>query len=1789
MAKVIYKIDIEKNQKAIKRGNRNKMLGKIFALVFVLIFVGSIVGATAFAYNTAADIWWTQIGEEANVEFKELFTLFNGVGDTDESKIVTKGYTEEDLKGFYSNLKRKLYLAEDSDISISKIISTIMSSASDGSGQSGEVATVGVDGYDLQYVYTNADGEQVYSDEMPNEEDFPNEVAPDSGNDGSLTGNPQLDQLLQEIEFDFTSLEDYDGQSNILEITDRQIASAINEALSSLSGSFEMLKDLEAKIGKPLKDVLQIKQIIIGGNGLDATQTSFKITLSIMVKDMLSGIIEQNNLPPIIKQILPKQLYATAIVYPNDPTKAVQVSINRMGEDKIDKIVRIADVILKKTGNTTSLSTLLVQVNSKVVEVISQAQKKVPLAFVPTGSVDIHPIETLMGLLDVNVSEQAFLTMIRDVKLPNAQSLGIDIPTAEIKHAKTLEFIKELSGKYCLDNSSGKITPENTINDIINFASGDEVISSVQLTSMKYDGAYDAQRLKVRTEYSALAAMLSDYVGGEDMLGEIKAEIVGMSYRAKGAMLSVDIKVDVAGMLGFDGSDVMASLISQLVPQEIFVSANICVVAELNTPSSVEINKVGIENSQQHLQTLTALAGKFGMDVSALDYGKLCAKIDESIKKGIAQIQEKIGCEIVFSEECAYLPNLFEVVCGSGALNESEEKTIAPESLYTIMKQVHTFELADQEKNKSQNADGFIDELESKYYLQEGKMVDSGDGKLLDSVMGLKDTFGSSIDKSALASDGRSMDKIYPLMSEGEFAYLMNDNIDVNELSSALKTAAVLGATSSEGELRLHIAAKLYDKAAVAEEEGEPTQPSQSEDLSKYSNLLPDTVYITVFIDTEKMINASEQSSVKVVIDGMNDESMDDFFSMVRKLTGKQAGVAEIESKIDAQVKAYMSKIKGIEYKFVNGGLQIDNLFNVIAKSDMVAAKEENAHVFAADEIRYLLRKLYGYDYSTTGQQGFTAAANLDNFIYKELHDKYFISDSFAQQLKGFDEKDQLLDGFSSIGGEEFSPDKVRPGDLTSLNNVTVMDGKSDLQLKSEIEGKFKPHFTTEEFAYLISKQVSVVSDISFMRDQKMAYVGNDENIMNLTLKGKGNVEDENAKGLMPDDFYVNLTIELGAVLSDGTRSNMNVYAMDINSVEYVEDGGEQQDLHLLITFIERIKTNTSNNGGETQPPQEQEEPLSLESILAKLEGNLNEFKAKIHNDIFTVTFLNDGGFIFNETIYQISLNSAYGAKAGEALINPDNFIDEINFRNGLCKVNNMPTTYRYKDDVTLDFAVGNRAADSSASISQINDRYALAKELEDGVAILTVLGEYAKDYATNIDGVKLTSSEKRAMTVEQLRPTIVGEELLLMLEKSVKIEADGYKDAVMTAMYVRDDSMIIVYQSGVTLNGESQKYAQLLPQKISLVVDIDVEKMYVPDALCANISINDLNAEEVSAIESFISKLNEKEGGVQNLTDANKECSDNVRSTMSALTNNMHVDFVADDTVEGVTGGGYLLLDSIYEIAANKINTADEGEKLTPQDVKETLEALHESLDISAYAPPSGYERAGVIFTVDSAQAAANNLLLSYNAGAHIKGAIGGWNIASMIETDRLLEPLGLDKNAAGNPNALKLKHTALIPTRANGDGTFEDMRDKLGALGDEEYFLITLDMDTAVAAGVKMTILPERMDLTLYMDITSQQVSVLYNAMSDRQRSILSRLVRTSRPEGVGGLDLSNTDAVKNEILGMKIIEHNFGGGIVVTVTLGQVLSSGGTIVPIDRVKEFETKNENIVLGMGAIIVDM
>ncbi|MDE5911072.1 MAG: hypothetical protein K2H24_01930, partial [Clostridia bacterium] len=491
----------------------------------------------------------------------------------------------------------------------------------------------------------------------------------------------------------------------------------------------------------------------------------------------------------------------------------------------------------------------------------------------------------------------------------------------------------------------------------------------------------------------------------------------------------------------------------------------------------------------------------------------------------------------------------------------------------------------------------------------------------------------------------------------------------------------------------------------------------------------------------------------------------------------------------------------------------------------------------------------------------------------------------------------------------------------------------------------FKPKFSREELAHLLRTHVASAGDMSFMTEQEVVFADNDENIMTLTLRGIDNLEDENAKGLMPDYFYVNVTIELGHISEiDGTRSDMNVYAMDINSVRYVEDKGENQDLQLLLMLIDRIQNNTRD---ESEEPAEE---VSLDGIMQDIEQNLKEFKEQIHNDVFTVSFLAEGGLMFNETVYQIALNSVYGASANEYGKQED-MPDEIDFRNGLCKVNNMPNKFEYEQGVYLDFANGNRADNSNKAIADINDKYALAKPLQDGTtAILSILGEYAKDYATNIDGQKLTSQQKRNLSVEELRPSIDGEELLLMLENSVTFSADGYENAVMKALYVLDDKMLIVYNSPVDIEQENDKFAQLLPDTMSIVVDIDVNSLD-GEGLCTQISINDLLESEVNAIQSMVFTLNQKEGEEsKSLEEANADCSDSVRETMKSLTDNMTVRYAADPTVDGVTGGGVMILDSIYEVSAKKINQVDNEGEVVPKEVKETLEALFDGLDIEAY-----------------------------------------------------------------------------------------------------------------------------------------------------------------------------------------------------------------------------------------------
>ncbi|MDE5549260.1 MAG: hypothetical protein K2J13_03305, partial [Clostridia bacterium] len=1145
----------------------------------------------------------------------------------------------------------------------------------------------------------------------------------------------------------------------------------------------------------------------------------------------------------------------------------------------------------------------------------------------------------------------------RDVKLPTAESLGYDVYTSEIKERDTKTFVSELSKKYGIDNSDGKISEGNTISDVLNFAQREDVINNINLKSIEYSNNYVEKEVKVASSYQAFSHMLTSYVNGQEMLGNIKAKIVNMSSDGLDE-LKIDIEVDVAQMLGVSGNETMAQLIKQLIPQSIFATATLSLDNSFDT--SVSINQVGAENSEKHLQTLTALATTFNMDVNSLSYEYICTQVDSGIKQGLAKVKEQIGYEIEFDRDKAYLPSLYEVISGTS---------------------------------------------------------------------------------------------------------------------------------------------------------------------------------------------------------------------------------------------------------IVNGELQ------------------ENEHYFTPKELWNMLKHLYTYVYDEENDN-FTPTDNLDGFI-EQLYEKYFISDSYKASLVEASRppNNNLLETMTEIGGDNFDMSRIRLDDiqgadgkvirgLKSRFNVTDMSGIGDdeilrEQMLQEIKDKFNPIFSCEETAYLIDTQVDFAKTITFMRDAQIVFANNYGECLDIVIKGKGAINNANATSLLPENMYISIKIDLGRVV-DSNRTDMQVFKMDVNALIYDKEIGERdkdliQDLQLLLMLIDRVnakaKTTPTNpdtenpdaenpNPDTEEPVEPQPEPTpakktSIESIIADIEvklngkkdeeGNVTEigFKDRIHNNVFTVTFVDNNGFMLDQTVYQIALNSIYGEDARIESAATDK-PSEIDFRNAICKINNMPSKVVI-DSVSLSLNTSNKK-DADNAVNEINEKYALsesnkldAKNLD---AVLADIGLKVENYSTAIDGSKLTSdylssdyAADRKKTLQNLRPEIEQGELLNFLENSVTITAQGYEDTQMLGLYiVSDREMAIVYKSKIKTS--DSKYASLLPQDIAMIVKTNIVKMKSED-ICTSIVFNDLSQNEATAIDSVRNKINPSDSAQagSNLQEANKSCSDSVKRSMKPLTDNMNLTFKVDN------GEGVMVMDGIYEIASEKVNASNSANTITAQGLKDTLEALFAGLELKGYKDAPN----NITTTINTSQASAYNVLASTGV---VNGVIGDGNITSKIDINTLKSSLGMANSS--DANALQLSQSALV---GKSDNSIGELRNSLSGrlpLG-KDYLLLTLSANMQSAIGERLSILPERMYISIIMDIDSSDADIVYNNLTDTQMNTLVSLMNANATNAAGFTDSSNLNKVKtqlNETVIFSVGSNNVTLGMLFDAKKG-VGGNSADLIPISE----SGKNAGVVVGTGAL----
>lgn len=1563
--KEVRKVDISKDERAIRHNRISKKTGLIIALVCTIILIAGIIGMSFAAYGIAAKVWNEKVGDEAGVPFNELFTIFKGVTKADEEVIVTNKYTEDDLDGFYDNLKNKLYLADDYEIDITKLLSAFLSNSEekDDTQQSQEQVTLsleGTDGYDLVYVYTYPDGRQLKSEVALTDEqladgegdatlpdDQPVEEEQTPAQQG--TGNEALDNLLKELQFDFSSLENYNGEKNILEISDKQLAAVVDAVYGSLSEIVPQIGDIEEKIGNKLDAVMEVKQIIISGDVINPDTVKLKITLSLKARELVSKIIDDKGLPSFIKKLVPENLYATAIVYPNDSSKAVQASVNQMSEFNTDKVVSIVDVILKKLGNDLNIHDLLVSVNTKIVDFLEGLQAKLPVNFVTTGSVDTYPIETLMKTLNVEVSEQAFLYMMRDIKLPTEQSLGYDVYTDERKARETNEFVDDLTAKYCIDNTDGIISSTNTISDVINLASSDSFLQTVKIQNIEYYSAYVANIYRARTSYVALANMLTAYVREQNMLGDLDAEIITMSYEQLKSVLSVDFKVNVSAMLGFDDGSTMSNLIKQLVPAEIFVRANICLDESLGIATNMEVNLVGTEKSQEHLATLTALASAFGMNMDNLNYDKICEQIDSGIRQGLQKIKDATGCDVIFETGEAYMPNLFEIV-------SADEK--------------------------------------------------------------------------------------------------------------------------------------------------------------------------------------------------------------------------------------------------VNGNIS------------------EDEHVITDAEVWEVMKGLYDYEYVDDGS--FVPSDDISHFI-DELYYKYFISDSFKEELIASQENNTFLDTLKKGVGQDFSSSKVRledktvegvDGTLQTIDGIMSANNITPDYDEAEITARFKPVFLIEEVAYLINTQDELLQSLSFLKDLNVIYAYNNSDEMSLIVEGKGNLSDPDMNALLPEKINVNLILNLGQINADGTRDDLLVNRLGVNDINDfdVVSSASMTRLDLLFLFISRISRDS-----ESGEPQEE---MTAESVSADIEKGLNEdvyeddgvtvktvcLKNQLHNDVYTVTFLESGGFRVNETIYEIVINELYKPQEGEPDPDPSEIPRENDFRNAICKINNMPDTTTYtastRQDYIIDLLNGNKAADANNAIDEINGKYFLVDSAKLSYEftgnVLDSISAKAKNYATAIDGRAMAES---TLTIDQSRPVIDGTEMLVMLESSIKITAKGYENATMKGLYVTRNSnaltgekgeLILVFDSPVDKTIADLKYQDLLPERLALLVVVDMNKLAISDALCTNVYVNDLTQNEMNAINSLLIKITEDKnsagGDSMDLAALNGECSASVKSTMQDLNDNMSLTLTAGvtsqtDGVKSSTAGSFKL-ESAYEIAAE--NLSDEQTEVTTEELRDLLKALFAEFTAQGYTGGA----TSLTDTSDESQKNSYNVLIQPSLAtmqATVEGKIGEGNLMSKIDMVKLGADFGVDNT----------EQTAFVSTSDNDStGVFASLRTDFALDGSKEYFLITFMIETSSIIGNtspdagKVTLLPDAVYATFCVDISSSttDMHVVYNTMNQSQTALLEKIIAKNQGDAPDScISQEKLDKMKNDLMDTVLLTYIYSGYGTMELTLREVLLYGGVVImPNDH-------TNSAVDGIGMLTFDI
>ncbi len=784
---------------------------------------------------------------------------------TDDGDVVKRPYKASDLDGFYSEIKRNVFLEDDAELDFDGALALALEKYLSSSSDPVNAAAEGGDGTGTEDGGTETSMIDIFVDMIAN--------------------------VMDREHIDTDRLNRYpDKDEYIFNLNDRQLAAFVNTVLRSVlaeGGRIEGLSDVSDVVD--LKNIVSLKQIRFTAKSSKTESgeenvyaASADITLWLGLQKAAGNAIEyymkkagsgwaSGILGWFGDVILPENVYVTMTVplYGDD---APHIKINDMNAAERKRADKLINGILSMSGNNKKLDDILADFIGKIKPYLEKAADKMDFTLSGSGTIAFDLLETVTDMaggdtadpltksdfiyvLQAMMSDRAeqldklqpfryenrYLVNGKDVYIENG---GADLTPIDYER----EFINEIGRAYAIDFD--KFNAENetqaTLTDILDMLGvsldgGNTGFGSKDLLNMIDADAFEAlldspdtDGIKLRVTDRMLAAALSGQMdllisAADSGFADLKLKLLALTFTEKRsvpgrqyALMAVEAYIDDV-LTSLDGNSLVTKLASGLLPESILltVTADITpgLAAEQRDRTEFIINSC--QNTDRAIATLEKL-------VPSLDLNSVSVKISDMLNDMLGKLRENLDIELV-SESMEYnvslgeweggsgllvMPDIFTVVTDT-VLVKDGEPVVTPQELKNVVRDLNNPDMPESNIDTEKGYKDFIGEVADKYYFN----VDTAQIDTFDKLTAYLTDF--STDKfridgtNGLAHDKRTAAMLRPTMKSGELGALLLEQMQSNDLVSSYD---IIRVTTGTDMLSVGLAIDLTSLMNGAEE-----------------------------------------------------------------------------------------------------------------------------------------------------------------------------------------------------------------------------------------------------------------------------------------------------------------------------------------------------------------------------------------------------------------------------------------------------------------------------------------------------------------------------------------------------------------------------------------------------------------------------------------------------------------------------------------------------------------------------------------------------------------------------------------------------------------------------------------------------------------------------------------------------------------------------------------------------------------------------------------------------------